>query len=55
MAKKKPQVTMHSYGLYDGWDRGSKDDLLCLGSISSAGSRQPKAPLCFAPSARQTI
>lgn len=25
MAKKKPQVNMHSYGLYDGWDRESKD------------------------------
>lgn len=25
MAKKKPEVTMHSYGLYDGWDRDSKD------------------------------
>ncbi|MDZ8117693.1 DUF3859 domain-containing protein [Pontiella agarivorans] len=25
MAKKKPEVTMHSYGLYDGWERDSKD------------------------------
>lgn len=25
MAKKKPDVTMHSHGLYDGWDRNSKD------------------------------
>lgn len=25
MPKKKPDVTMHSYGLYDGWDRESKD------------------------------
>ena len=25
MAKKKPEVTMHSHGLYDGWDRDSKD------------------------------
>lgn len=25
MAKKKPEVTFHSHGLYDGWDRGSKD------------------------------
>lgn len=24
MAKKKPAVTMHSYGVYDGWDRASK-------------------------------
>ena len=24
MAKKKPIVTLHSYGLYDGWDRDSK-------------------------------
>lgn len=24
MAKNKPEVTPHSYGLYDGWDRGSK-------------------------------
>ena len=25
MARKKPEVTMHSYGLYDGWNRDSKD------------------------------
>lgn len=25
MAKKKPEVTMHSYGLYDGWDRNSRE------------------------------
>ena len=25
MAKKKPEVTIHSYGLYDGWYRDSKD------------------------------
>ncbi len=25
MAKKKAEVSMHSYGLYDGWDRGSKE------------------------------
>ena len=25
MAKKKPEASVHSYGLYDGWDRGSKD------------------------------
>ena len=25
MAKKNPEVSLHSYGLYDGWDRGSKD------------------------------
>jgi len=25
MAKKKPQVDMHSHGLYDGWDRESKE------------------------------
>ncbi|MDF7822575.1 DUF3859 domain-containing protein [Pontiellaceae bacterium B12227] len=25
MAKKKPDITMHSHGLYDGWDRGSKE------------------------------
>ncbi|VGO12695.1 hypothetical protein PDESU_01249 [Pontiella desulfatans] len=25
MAKKKPDVSMHSHGLYDGWDRESKD------------------------------
>lgn len=25
MPKKKPTVTMHSHGLYDGWDRESKD------------------------------
>lgn len=25
MAKKKPEVSMHSYGRYDGWDRESKD------------------------------
>lgn len=25
MAKKKPEVTMHSYGLYDGWVRDSKE------------------------------
>jgi hypothetical protein len=25
MAKKKPLVTMHSHGLYDGWDRDSKE------------------------------
>jgi hypothetical protein len=24
MPKKKPEVTMHSHGLYDGWDRDSK-------------------------------
>jgi len=24
MVKKKPMVTMHSHGLYDGWDRESK-------------------------------
>ena len=23
MAKKKPEVTLHSHGLYDGWDRES--------------------------------
>jgi hypothetical protein len=22
--RKKPEVILHSYGLYDGWDRGSK-------------------------------
>jgi hypothetical protein len=25
MAKKKPLVNMHSYGLYDGWNRESKE------------------------------
>lgn len=25
MAKKKPDVSMHSHGLYDGWDRDSKE------------------------------
>lgn len=25
MAKKKPDVKMHSHGLYDGWERGSKE------------------------------
>jgi hypothetical protein len=25
MARKKPDVSMHSHGLYDGWDRDSKD------------------------------
>ena len=25
MPRKKPEVSMHSYGLYDGWDRESKD------------------------------
>jgi hypothetical protein len=25
MAKKKPEVSMHSHGLYDGWDRESKE------------------------------
>ncbi len=25
MAKKKPDVTMHSHGQYDGWDRESKE------------------------------
>lgn len=25
MAKKKPEVSIHSYGLYDGWDRDSKE------------------------------
>ncbi len=25
MAKKKPDVSMHSYGLYDGWDRESRE------------------------------
>lgn len=25
MAKKKPQVDMHSHGLYDGWNRDSKE------------------------------
>lgn len=25
MARKKPEVSIHSYGLYDGWDRESKD------------------------------
>ena len=25
MAKKKPEISMHSYGLYDGWNRDSKD------------------------------
>jgi hypothetical protein len=25
MAKKKPEISMHSYGLYDGWDRNSKE------------------------------
>ena len=25
MAKKKPQIDMHSYGLYDGWDRESRN------------------------------
>lgn len=25
MGKKKPQVEIHSYGLYEGWDRNSKD------------------------------
>jgi hypothetical protein len=25
MARKKPDVAMHSYGLYDGWDRESKN------------------------------
>ena len=24
MARRKPQVAMHSYGQYDGWDRDSK-------------------------------
>ena len=24
MAKKKPEISMHSYGQYDGWDRDSK-------------------------------
>lgn len=25
MARKKPEVILHSHGLYDGWDRGGKD------------------------------
>ena len=25
MAKKKPIISMHSYGLYDGWNRDSKE------------------------------
>ena len=25
MARKRPEVTMHSHGLYDGWDRNSKE------------------------------
>lgn len=25
MAKKKPEITMHSHGVYDGWDRDSKE------------------------------
>lgn len=25
MPKKKPEVDMHSHGLYDGWDRESRD------------------------------
>ena len=25
MARRKPQVTMHSHGQYDGWDRDSKN------------------------------
>jgi hypothetical protein len=25
MAKKKPEITLHSHGLYDGWDRDSKE------------------------------
>lgn len=25
MAKKRTDVTMHSHGMYDGWDRDSKD------------------------------
>ena len=25
MVKKKPNVTMHSHGLYDGWERDSKE------------------------------
>ncbi len=25
MARKKPQVEIHSHGLYDGWDRDSKE------------------------------
>ena len=25
MARKKPEVSIHSHGLYDGWDRGSKE------------------------------
>lgn len=25
MAKKKPAVSMHSHGMYDGWDRESKE------------------------------
>lgn len=25
MSKKKSEVTIHSYGLYDGWDRESKE------------------------------
>jgi hypothetical protein len=25
MARKKPEVSMHSYGMYDGWNRESKD------------------------------
>ncbi len=25
MPRKKPEVSMHSYGLYDGWDRDSKE------------------------------
>lgn len=25
MAKKKPEVILHSHGLYDGWDRESRD------------------------------
>jgi hypothetical protein len=25
MAKKKPEVNIHSYGLYDGWNRESRD------------------------------
>jgi len=34
MAKKKPEVTLHSYGLYDAWDRDSKD-LPCLIRITT--------------------
>jgi len=25
MSKKKPEVTLHSHGVYDGWDRDSKE------------------------------